>query len=256
MLPLDDRGSGAAVVLLHAGVADRRMWAEHLDPIAEAGYRAIAVDLPAFGEAPPAERGEWELALETIDGLSLERAALVGNSFGGAVAMRVAALAPTRISALALISSPPLDLDPSLELKAVWQAEGAALEAGDIEAAVDVILDAWTLPDAPPELRDRVARMQRRAFEVQATASGEEPPDPLEERPELLSELAVPALVAAGEHEFSDFREGAEAIASAIPGARLELIEGAGHLAPLEQPEAFGALLLAFLDQTAGRTSS
>ena len=63
----------------------------------------------------------------------------------------------------------------------------------------------------------------------------------------------MPALVAAGEHDLIDFREGAEGIAEALPGARLELIEGAGHLAPLETPEAFRRLLLAFLDQTAGR---
>ncbi len=53
LLPHDELGSGPALVLLHAGIADRRMWSEHLAPLAEAGYRAIAIDLPGFGEAPP-----------------------------------------------------------------------------------------------------------------------------------------------------------------------------------------------------------
>src|ERR1700741_1493969 len=51
VLPHDDRGAGEAVVMLHAGVADRSMWREHLDWLADAGHRAIAVDLPGFGDA-------------------------------------------------------------------------------------------------------------------------------------------------------------------------------------------------------------
>ena len=172
MLPHDDRGSGPAVVLLHAGIADRTMWAEHLGPLAEAGHRAIAVDLPGFGEAPPRpDQPEWEAVLETMEELSVERAALAGNSFGGAVAMRAAVLAPERVVSLALISAPPPVLEPSAELAAVWEAEEAALERGDIEGAVEAVLDAWLLPDAPEELRQRVGRMQRRALELQAGAA-------------------------------------------------------------------------------------
>jgi pimeloyl-ACP methyl ester carboxylesterase len=48
-LPHDEAGSGPAVVLLHAGVADRTMWSEHLEHLADAGYRAVAMDLPGFG---------------------------------------------------------------------------------------------------------------------------------------------------------------------------------------------------------------
>src|SRR5206468_11312357 len=91
-LPYDEAGEGPAVVLLHAGVADRRMWAAHLEPLAAAGYRAIAPDLPGFGDAPmPAAYTEWLDVLETLDTLGVERAVLVGNSFGGAMALRVAA---------------------------------------------------------------------------------------------------------------------------------------------------------------------
>jgi pimeloyl-ACP methyl ester carboxylesterase len=239
-------------MLLHAGVADRTMWREHLEPLANAGYRVIAADLPGFGEAPAPETEDapWNDVLETMDALGIERAALVGNSFGGAVALRVALVAPARVSALALISAPPPGSgDPSPELRAAWDAEGAAMERGDVEAAVRAVVDAWTLPGAPPELRARVAEMQRRAFVVQAGASPvPEAPDPLEENPGGLASLDVPALVAAGEREeFSDFRDGARALAQALPGARHAVIDGAGHLAPLETPTTFRALLLDFL---------
>jgi 3-oxoadipate enol-lactonase len=91
--------------------------------------------------------------------------------------------------------------------------------------------------------------MQRRALALQADAdSVEEAADPLEEDPARLAEIRVPALVAAGEREqFVDFRQGAEAIARAMPHARNALIQGAGHLAPLESPRAFRELLLEFL---------
>lgn len=119
-LPHDEAGSGPAVVLLHAGIADRTMWSGHLERLAGAGHRAVAVDLPGFGEAPaaPDEQAPWADVLRTMDDLSIERAALVGNSFGGAVALRVALVAPSRVWALALVSAPAPALEPSPELLA------------------------------------------------------------------------------------------------------------------------------------------
>ncbi|HEX4564739.1 MAG TPA: alpha/beta fold hydrolase, partial [Solirubrobacteraceae bacterium] len=102
ILPFDAVGEGHAVVLLHAGVADRTMWQEHLEPLAESGRRAIALDLPGFGEAglEPGPQSPWEDVLQTLRVLTGERVTLVGNSYGGAVAMRVAAVAPAQVSAL------------------------------------------------------------------------------------------------------------------------------------------------------------
>lgn len=84
-----------------------------------------------------------------MDALDVDRAALVGNSFGGAVALRVAVAAPARVATLALISTPVPGIEPSAELQAAWQPEESALERGDVEAAVAAVVDAWTLPDAP-----------------------------------------------------------------------------------------------------------
>jgi len=196
ILPSDDvrgeaTGPGSAVVLLHAGIADRTMWAQHLRPLADAGYRAIAMDLPNFGEAvADSELTPWSDVLETMDALGVDRAALVGNSFGGAVALSVAVIAPRRVGALVLVSAPPPGLEPSPELTAAWEAEESALERDDLDGAVAAVVDAWTQPDAPPELRDQVARMQRRALELQ-TAAGEmgELEDPVEADPAALGRL-------------------------------------------------------------------
>jgi 3-oxoadipate enol-lactonase len=258
-LPYDEAGSGPVVVLLHAGVADRGMWSEHLEPLAAAGYRVVAIDLPGFGEAVPAGTGPetpWTEVLETMHELDIEQAALVGNSFGGAIALRAAVVDPASCRALALISAPPPGLEPSAQLQAVWEAEESALERGDIDAAVEAVVSAWVLPDAPAGLRDRVAAMQRRAFELQtAWASGveaPEAPDPVDGDPDALSGLDIPALVAAGDRDMPDFREGAVLLAARLPRARHAVIEGAGHLAPLETPEAFRELVLDFLTHLGG----
>lgn len=97
-------------------------------------------------------------------------------------------------------------------------------------------------------MRNRVAAMQRRTFARQAeTSPAPDAPDPTEERPETLANLTAPALVATGEHDMVDFHVGADALVRTMPHARRALVEGAGHLAPLERPEAFMALLQAFL---------
>src|SRR4051812_13236890 len=123
MLPYDESGTGPVVVLLHAGVADRTMWTEHLELLEAAGYRAVALELPGLGEAvlSPGEQAPWADALAAMDELSIERAALVGNSFGGAIALRVAVVAPDRVSPLVLISAPAPDVEPLPELRAAWE---------------------------------------------------------------------------------------------------------------------------------------
>jgi pimeloyl-ACP methyl ester carboxylesterase len=233
MIPFDEVGSGPPVVLLHAGVTDRRMWDDML-PLP--GYRAIVPDLPGFGEtAPqPGPQAPWEDVLA----IAPERFALVGVSFGGAVALRIAAVAPERVSALVLVSTPPPGLEPSEALQAAWQAEEAALERGDLDAAAQAVADAW----APPRLRERVRAMQRRVYDLQEGEEFEEAPDPLDDGD--LPAFAFPVLVVGGALDYPDFRAGSFA---ASLGAPMELLEDVGHLAPMEAPEAFRSLLLRFL---------
>jgi len=234
------------------------MWSGHLAAIAEAGHRAIAMDLPGFGAAPVVpEQSAWVDVLETMDALDVDRAALVGNSFGGAVALRVAAVAPERVSALALVSAPAPQFEPSPELQAAWDGEEAALERGGVEAAVTAVVNAWTLDDAPAALRSDLAAMQRGALEMQLAApEPTEVPDPLEQPAAALAGLAIPVLVCVGEFDMSDFRAAADVFAELLPSAGRTVIAGAGHLAPLEQPAAFQALILDFLGSSGGPSAS
>lgn len=249
MLPHTERGTGPALVLLHAGLADRSMWDPHLDALAATGLRVIALDLPGFGDAPvvPGEQAPWIDVLATLDALGVEQAALVGSSFGGAVALRAAAVHRGRFWALVLVSAPAPGLEPSPQLEAVWAEEDAALAAGDLDAAAETVAATWLQPGAPLALRDRVAGMQRRALELQQLGGPQpEARDPLAD-PDDLTHVRVPTLVLCGEHDLPDFREGARLLVRLLPDARREVIDGAGHLAPLETPAAFEAALLAFV---------
>jgi pimeloyl-ACP methyl ester carboxylesterase len=251
-LPYDESGAGGTpVVLLHAGVADRSMWSELLPHLAGGGHRAIAMDLPGFGEAALGRGSAYFEVLETMDALGLDRSVLVGNSYGGGVALRVAAVAPERVAGLMLVSAPPIRLEPSPALEAAWEAEEAALERADIDGAVEAVVRAWVLPDAGEALRERVARMQRRAFELQLGADETEDPDPLEADATLLGQVDVPVLIAAGERDMADFLDAREPLATLFPRAETLTIRGAGHLAPLERPEAFGRILLDYLARLA-----
>jgi pimeloyl-ACP methyl ester carboxylesterase len=251
ILPHDEIGTGPAIVLLHAGIVDRRMWSEHLEPLADEGRRVLALDLPGFGDAPAAgsAAGPWGDVIETLDALEVGRCALAGNSFGAAIAQRVALLAPERLTALVLVSAPPEGVAPSPRLLAVWDAEEAALERGDLDGAVEGVLDAWTLPDASAHLREHVAQMQRRALELQAGAPEQELEDPLNENPAALAGLSVPSLISVGEHDMEDFHQAAEVLARWLPDAERATIAAAGHLAPLERPTEFRVLLLDFLER-------
>src|SRR3954452_9030094 len=234
------------VLLLHAAVADRRMWDEHLGPLREEGFDPIAPDLPGFGDKPepPGELAPWNDVLEDFNG----RAVLVGNSMGANVALRVAVVAPERVAGLVLIGARMPGVPVSEQLDAAWTAEGEAAEAGDIDGAVQAVVDAWTLPDAPQELRDRVAVMQQRALELQmAAGEPEEAPDPLEAHPDALQNLEIPVLIAVGEHDMPDFHASADKLADQLPNASRHVFMGAGHLAPLEKPDEFREVLLGFL---------
>ncbi|MEO8969067.1 MAG: alpha/beta hydrolase [Solirubrobacteraceae bacterium] len=251
ILPHDEHGDGAPLVLLHAGVADRSMWSDHLPPLGAAGHRALALDLPGFGDADagPEPLAPWRDVLATMDALGIARAALVGNSWGAGMALRAAAIAPHRVSHLVLVSAgDPWRESPSSRLAAAWQAEEAALAAGSIDGAVDAVLAAWTQPGAPDELRERVGAMQRRIFiEHAAEPEPEYAPDPLADGPGARAGIRCPVLCLAGEHDMPDFAEAALGLAAALPDGRHAVIAGAGHLAPLETPESFRTILLEFL---------
>jgi pimeloyl-ACP methyl ester carboxylesterase len=184
-----------------------------------------------------------------MDSLGIERASLIGSSFGAAVALRVAALHPERVSSLLLFSSPAApEPEPSPELLAVWEAEEEAAAAGDFDKATEAVVSGWVRPRAPEEVRQRVAAMQGRNYELHASEQElEQAPDPLEEDPSLVARIGCPVLLAAGEEDMADFKNAVQELGSRLPQATTALIAECGHLAPLEAPEEFRRLVLANL---------
>lgn len=165
------------VVLIHAGVADRRMW----DPIwpALTGDRdAVRLDLRGFGDSAGRPTGPVSQAGDVLGVLAetgVDRCHLVGASFGAGVAAEVALTAPSAVASL-LLAAPAGTLltDVTPDLEAFLDAEGSALERGDLAGAVEANLSWWvegprrSAGQVGPAARELVARMQRRAFEVTA----------------------------------------------------------------------------------------
>ena len=155
------------VVLLHAGIADRRMW-DPLWPGLTAERDAIRLDLRGFGESAPAPAARWTPSATCWRRSDVPASTLVGASFGAGVAVELTLTAPERVASL-LLAGPggSLIAEVTPQLRAFWDAENAALEAGDLDAAVEANLDTW-VPGADPAVRELVAVMQRRAFELTA----------------------------------------------------------------------------------------
>lgn len=226
------------VVCLHAGVCDHRMWDGLREALPERTF--AAPDLRGFGTRPRGVRPFSHVAdvLALLDAIDAERVHLVGASFGGQVALQVAARAPERVASLALLAPalPEWDhADP--ELLAYAEAEEAALGRGDLDRAVELNVEMWAGDD--PEVRRYVAEAQRRAFEL----GGEDDDLELEEPALDLAAITADTLVLAGDRDVSDFVAIARHLAERLPGPELRLVEGAGHLLVLERPdEVAGAL--------------
>lgn len=224
------------------------MWDVSLDALAEAGHRVVRCDLRGFGETPidaPHTHAEDVRAL--LDSLGVERAAVVGSSFGGKVALELAVLHPERVSALALLCAGAPGHEPSADLRAFGTAEDAFLEAGDVAAAVDLNVDFWLGPDADEAARELVRLMQRRAFDVQLAVPEENWPVGAEVAAADLARISVPVLAVSGAQDVDDFRQIAVRLAETLPDARHLVLDWAGHLPSLERPAETAELLTRFL---------
>jgi pimeloyl-ACP methyl ester carboxylesterase len=169
-------------------------------------------------------------------------AALVGNSFGGMVALRTALAHQDRVSKLVLIAAGLPSWDFTEEMRTYWAEENEAYDEGDLDRATQVNLDFWV----DPRLHDEVRPQQRRAIELQ---SSQEEPEVRWPAMAPLSSLQVPTLVVVGENDKGDFRAIAQHLAEEIPDSDLAVVAGAGHLVGLDQPEELNALLLEFLSE-------
>lgn len=245
LLSHDDQGRGPAVLLLHAGVADRRMW----DPLTQRlahSFRVVRPDLRGFGESPlpPGPYSDADDLDALLAELGIADAAVVGSSFGGRVAMELATTHPGRVSSLVLLNAAYRGLPPTPAAEQVGEEEERLLDAGDVEGAVELMVRTWLGPEADDAARELVRTMQRHALEVQLAAERVEP-GPAPQRVEVdPGAIMVPTTVVSGAHDLDHFQAVAEHLAGRIPGAELTRLEWAGHLPALERPDAVLALLL------------
>ncbi|MFG3258743.1 alpha/beta fold hydrolase [Streptomyces sp. NPDC048172] len=241
----DVDGDGPAVVFLHAGVCDRRMWDAQWAALRGAGHRLVRCDFRGFGGTPAADRpySDAEDVLSLLDTLGIARAVLVAASYGGHVALETAARWPERVGGLALLCSAVPGHEPSAELTALGAREEVLLEAGDVAAATELMVDSWLGPEADAAARAAVRTMQRHAFEVQSAAPEEA--EPVEAEVDLTA-VRAPCLAVSGAHDFADFRQ----TAAQLPDAEHLELPWAGHLPALERPAAVNELLADFLART------
>ena len=167
--------------MLHSALGDSRLWKRQVGALVSAGHEVVTPDLPGWGDSPlPTEAFSFVDAV--VEHLP---AALVGNSFGGAVALRTALARQELVSRLVVIAAALPTWDWSETMRTYWSAEEAAIDGGDLDLATQVNLDFWVRP----EHHEEVGPQQRRALELQ---SAHEEPEVL--WPELapLESLASP----------------------------------------------------------------
>lgn len=270
-LAYDEIGAGPAVVFVHAGCADRRMWHAQMPAVSDR-YRAVRYDWRGYGDSPDmtGEFAHHEDLLSLLDGLAIRSAVLVGCSDGGRIAVDAALTAPHRIEGLVLVAAglsghvwpqsmmiryqervhssigvERLRQYRSGEVAAIDDAELARYSAAETEYLVagpdrtrsDLAHNVWSLA------YDMDRRLNQRSWTVvQSQPTAIDPP-----ASERLGEIAAPALIISGLCDVPEIRDVSDVLQQGIPSARRIDIPDAGHLPPLEHPEQFNAALLNFL---------
>jgi 3-oxoadipate enol-lactonase len=246
-VPLDHvvEGDGPTLLLGPSLGSTTAMWEPQVAALAE-HFRVVRYDHRGHGGSP-APDGPYELAdlggdvLALLDALGVERSHVGGLSLGGMVAMWLAINAPERVDRLALLCTSAKLGPPSM-----WQERATAVrEAGATSVIADAVVERWLTaayaqahPDLVASLRAMVASIDPVGYAACCGAI---------ERMDLLDELpgiAAPTLVLAAREDPATPPEHAEAIASRIDGARLEVLDDAAHLANVQHPDTVTALLL------------
>jgi len=244
------------IVLVHAGIADRRMWDPQWPALATE-REVLRLDLRGFGKS--AERPAGSLSpvddlLDVLDDAGVDRCHLVGASFGAGVAVEAAITRPGL--AMSLVLSAPggsLIAEATPQLRQFFAAEREALADQNLPAAVEANLRWWV--DGPHRapgtvaagVRDRVADMQRLAFEL--TADWDDVTEAELDPPALdrLHEIAVPALILTGALDIDAIGATAAQVAAGLPRARQLEWPDVAHLPSMERPDDFLALLRQWL---------
>ena len=248
----DEAGSGPPLLLIHAGIVDRRMW-DDVMPAFAARYRVIRLDLRGYGDTP-LPSGEFVYAADLaalLAALGVERASIVAMSVGGHIALDLAIAHPELVDRLVIVASGIDGWEHSAGMRALWDEEEAAWDRGDLDEVAWVNVRGWLdgpsrgPGDVDAALRQRVFEMQRKALDYDSDdAKGGWL---VESRRARLADVAAPTLVLVGELDQPDFGEIARFLAGAIPDARFAELPGVAHLPPMEDPDGFSHVVLDFL---------
>lgn len=241
-LHVEEVGSGTAVLLLHAGVTDRRVWDPLLPALAER-HRVIRYDARGCGLSPrpTAPFSLVKDAVVVLDRLQVPAAHFVGVSQGAATSVDTALAHPGRVRTLTLVA-PGLSGFDWPELPG-YAERVAAAERGDLDAIGASQLRLWAPlsvgPDGRP-LDDLAAGMllglAKHALDDEWDV---EEPSALPR----LGEITVPTLVVLGDRDVDAITAIGDLLAARIPGARRVMLAGADHLLPLRVPDQLAALL-------------
>lgn len=227
-------GDGPAILLVHAGVADARMWAPQVAELRK-DHRVITVDLRGYGETPlepGAKDSDAGDLLAVLDELAVDTVAAIGASYGGYVVQQAASRQPERFSRLSLICAPTDGVEPTDDVRVLWAEEERLLEAGDVDGATDVNVRGWLGPEADNAAKELLRAMQKRAFELQL-AAGDVDNEEYAVEPE---KIVAPVRLITGAHDVQWMHDCAAYLAERLPNAEHVDLPWAGHLPTLERP--------------------
>ena len=252
----EDIGQGAPVVLIHGLGLNRGMWSRYTEALS-ATYRVVTYDILGHGETAklpgPYSIGRFTgQLLGLLNHLEIERAALVGFSFGGMINRAFAIDHAERTAALGILCTAHDRTDA--QRAAVLDRVEQARRSGPA-ATVDAALDRWfTEPYAAahPDVLEQIRRwimandpeVYPHIYEVMATCDAD--------LVEPAKSISCPTLIAACDGDLGNSPEMAQAMGEGIPGARVEIVEGLKHMGLYERPDLFLGLLEPFLAESLG----
>jgi pimeloyl-ACP methyl ester carboxylesterase len=261
LVHVEQTGTGEPVVLLHGFGASAYSWRKVMPGLAR-GHRVVAIDLNGFGYTQrPKERARYtreaqaKLVLDTLDALGIARAHVIGHSYGGGLTLYLAQQHPERFRTMVLVdsSAPTYANDRRSRAAAFRPLTGLFVRTVALRRSMvrkGLLHSFYDHALVTPELVE--AYYERLTIEGATDAFyGLTAPAPAGETVRL-ERIAVPALVVWGAHDELIAPEVGRRAAARLPHAEFVLFEKSGHLPMEEEPEAFLAAVLPFLDRHAG----
>jgi len=243
-------GSGSPLVLIHGHGLDSRMWDDQF-ALFTAYYRVLRYDMRGYGKSAPV--GETSYTHEDdlaalLELLGIARAAILGLSSGGEVAIDFALAYPAKTRALIAVDAALSGYAWSEEWSARWKALRQTARTTDTHAANDQWLAHPLF--APAQEQPAVAlRLRQMIMDYSGWHWANRDPQRGSDLPatERLRDITAPTLVILGARDLPDFHAIADRIAEQIPDARKITLPDVGHMANMEAPERFNADVLGFL---------